>query len=242
MLFISSFLTTIILIGLPIAFFFFFWSYWVGEQVKQTIICIFPFSCYCQILELLVSLLLQRKRKKEGGLLSIYWFLDLILEFLYQYNFLVFTFLISPLTSWIYLFSLSLSFSFLSNLMFLFVVYAASIHKAYVRPIFTFEKKAQQQEHGLQTAVTVKIFVWFFFIMVAHCYALVHSIIYKQCWISFFGMCVGYSGNYIMIRDRLSDLVLTRVSQAQRCIREFFLNLCFGKTSNVHHLSKLQKK
>lgn len=167
MLFISSFLTTIILIGLPIAFFFFFWSYWVGEQVKQTIICIFPFSCYCQILELLVSLLLQRKRKKEGGLLSIYWFLDLILEFLYQYNFLVFTFLISPLTSWIYL--SSLSFSFLSNLMFLFVVYAASIHKAYVRPIFTFEKKAQQQEHGLQTAVTVRIFAQFFFIMVAHC-------------------------------------------------------------------------
>ena len=109
--------------------------------------------------------------------MSIYWFLDLILEFLYLYSCLVFTFLISPLTSWIYL--SSLSFSFLSNLMFLFVVYAASIHKAYVRPIFTFEKKAQQQERGLQTAVTVRIFAWFFFIMVAHCYALVHSIIYK---------------------------------------------------------------
>lgn len=42
--------------------------------------------------------------------------------------------------------------------MFLVVVYAASIHKAYVRSIFTFEKKAQQQERGLQTAVTVRIF------------------------------------------------------------------------------------
>uniref|UniRef100_A0A2N9FVE3 SNRNP25 ubiquitin-like domain-containing protein n=1 Tax=Fagus sylvatica TaxID=28930 RepID=A0A2N9FVE3_FAGSY len=51
--------------------------------------------------------------------------------------------------------------------------------QAYVHPIFTFEKKTEQQERYLQTALNVRIFAWIFLVMVPHGYALVHTFTYK---------------------------------------------------------------